>query len=473
MTLAEVAEVVGGGVHGDPGAVVTGPATLDSRAVEPGALFVALAGEHVDGHAYAAAAAAAGAAAALGGRPTDLPTVVVDDVTAALGRLARHVRDELSRRGDLTVLAMTGSQGKTGTKDHLAHVLAAHGPTVATRGNLNNELGVPLTVLRATEETRWLVVEMGARGVGHVAELCAVARPDVAGVLNVGSAHLGEFGSRQAIAQAKGEIVEALAPAGTAVLNAADPLVAPMSSRTSARVLTFGPQHSGADVSWSEVGSDDLARATFTLAATPGGGEPERHRVGLRQVGAHQVANATAAAALALAGGVPLAAVAAALASSENASRWRMELTELPDGTVVLDDCYNANPDSMRAALDTLRLVGERRRARRVAVLGDMRELGPAELEAHRELGRDAAAAGVDVLVAVGPLAAHAAGTFAPGGGETVLTAGRDEAAAWVGENVAAGDVVLVKASRGVALERVAAVLTRDRLGGDQEETDR
>ncbi|NYG56234.1 UDP-N-acetylmuramoyl-tripeptide--D-alanyl-D-alanine ligase [Nocardioides perillae] len=471
MTLRQVAAVVGGEVApaGGDDVVVSGPATLDSREVEPGGLFVAIAGERVDGHAFAEAAAAAGAAAAIGSRPTALPTVVVPDATVALGRLARHVRDELARRGALTVLAMTGSQGKTGTKDHLAHVLASVGETVATRGNLNNELGVPLTVLRADERTRWLVVEMGARGVGHVAELCAVARPDAAAVLNVGSAHLGEFGSREAIAQAKGEIVETLGADGTAVLNAADPLVAPMAARTAARVLTFGPASSGAAVTYDDVVLDDLARAAFTLGAAG-----ESHRVALRQVGPHQVPNAAAAAALAVAGGVPLAAVATALATSEAASRRRMEVTERADGTVVLDDCYNANPESMAAALDTLRLVGERRGARRVAVLGDMLELGSGEVEEHRALGRAAAAAGVDLLVTVGPLAAHAAAAYTESRGhrgETVLTAGRDEAAARVGENVAAGDVVLVKASRGVALEHVVAALAHDRPGEQQEET--
>ena len=217
MTLAEIADVVGGVAHGE--ATVTGGAFLDTRTPEPGGLFVAVVGEHVDGHDYAATASDAGAAAALGSRPTELPTVVVDDVTAALGRLARHVVDRLP---DVVVLAMTGSQGKTGTKDYLAHVLGEAGPTVATRGNFNNELGVPLTVLRATAETRYLVVEMGARGVGHVAELCRIAPPRVAAVLNVGTAHIGEFGSREAIALAKGEIVEALPPDGTAVLHAHD-----------------------------------------------------------------------------------------------------------------------------------------------------------------------------------------------------------------------------------------------------------
>ena len=231
MTLAEIAEVVVGEVVGDPTVAVTGPAFRDNREPVEGGLFVAIVGERVDGHAFAEAAVSGGAAAVLGSRPTTVPTVVVDDVVVALGHLARHVVDAV----DPTVLALTGSQGKTGTKDFLAQVLAGVGETVATSGNLNNELGVPLTVLRCTADTEYLVVEMGARGVGHIAELCRIAPPDVAAVLNVGTAHLGEFGSREAIAQAKGEIVEALGPDGRAVLNAGDDLVEVMRDRTSAR----------------------------------------------------------------------------------------------------------------------------------------------------------------------------------------------------------------------------------------------
>ncbi|WP_231123851.1 UDP-N-acetylmuramoyl-tripeptide--D-alanyl-D-alanine ligase [Nocardioides sambongensis] len=261
MTLAEIADAVGGTLatpeHAD--VLVTGEAYLDSRAPVPAGLFVAVAGEHVDGHDYAAAAHAV-----LGSRPTDAPTVVVSDPVAALGRLARHVLDRL----DAVVIALTGSQGKTGTKDYLAGVLAAVAgaeAVVATAGNHNNELGVPLTVLRATAATRYLVVEMGARGVGHIAYLCRIAPPRVAAVLNVGTAHIGEFGSREAIALAKGEIVEALPADGVAVLNADDDLTAAMATRTPARVVTFGSR-AGADLLWSGVRTDPLGRPTFQLS---------------------------------------------------------------------------------------------------------------------------------------------------------------------------------------------------------------
>jgi UDP-N-acetylmuramoyl-tripeptide--D-alanyl-D-alanine ligase len=460
MSLAEVADVVGGVAHGE--ATVTGGAFLDTRTPEPGGLFVAIAGERVDGHDFATAAGDAGAVAVLGSRPTDLPTVVVDDVTAALGRLARHVVDRLP---DVVVLAMTGSQGKTGTKDYLAHVLSEAGPTVATRGNFNNELGVPLTVLRATPETRYLVVEMGARGVGHVAELCRIAPPHVAAVLNVGTAHLGEFGSREAIARAKGEIVEALAADGTAVLNADDDLVAAMAARTSATVTTFGEGSASRrpDVSVSEVTTDEIGRQSFELA----------HRgsyatVHLAQVGAFQWRNAAAAAAMALAAGLDLDTVADSLADAVPASRWRMELTERADGLVVVNDAYNANPESMRAALETLAGIGSRSGRRTVAVLGEMLELGDEAADAHHGVGACAAESGVDVLVAVGDGAAAITDGFRAGrtGGVSITTAGRDEAADWLRHNVSAADVVLVKASRGAALELIADdLLTR----GDNE----
>ena len=442
LTLGEIADAVAGTLHGDPGLVVDGAAYLDSRAGVPGGLFVAVVGEHVDGHQYAA-----GAHAVLGSRPTEAPTVVVADPVTALGRLARHVVDRL----DATVIALTGSQGKTGSKDYLAQVLAAAGSTVATIGNHNNELGVPLTVLAADPDTRYLVVEMGARGVGHIAYLCEIAPPQVAAVINVGTAHLGEFGSREAIAQAKGEIVEALPQDGPAVLNADDGLVAAMRDRTSAAVLTFG---AAGEVTARGVELDDLGRPSFEL-----GRAGEWHPVRLRLSGTHQVENALAAAAMALAVGVPLGEVAAALTASASASPMRMELHERPDGLVVVNDAYNANPASVRAALDALVSIGARRSARTVAVLGVMLELGAAHDDEHADVGRYAAQRGVDVVVAVGPDAAPiAAGAAAvpQWEGTTVTLVGRDEALAWVRKNAAAGDVVLVKASRGAALESVA-----------------
>ncbi|WP_425571611.1 UDP-N-acetylmuramoyl-tripeptide--D-alanyl-D-alanine ligase [Nocardioides aquiterrae] len=448
MTLEEIARAVDGTVHGDPSVVVSGPAYVDSRAAEPDGLFVAVVGDRTDGHEYAA-----GAHAVLGSRPTEAPTVVVGDPVSALGRLASHV----VRRLGTTVVALTGSQGKTGTKDYLAQVLATAGPTVATAGSFNNELGLPLTVLRADADTEFLVLEMGARGIGHIAYLCEIAPPRISAVLNVGTAHLGEFGSREAIALAKGEIVEALPADGIAVLNADDDLVSAMAARTPATVLTFGAT---GDVAWRGVELDELGRPAFEL-----GHAGEWHPVRLTQSGAHQVANASAAAALALAAGLPLDRVAAALSEARSASPMRMELHERADGLLVVNDAYNANPASMTAALEALVAIGERRARRTVAVLGAMRELGPTSYDEHVGVGRTAAELGVDLLVVVGEEAAGIAEGFAQGGhSEAIVTAGRAEALDRVRENASGADVVLVKASRGVALETIADGLLAEPL---------
>ncbi len=446
LRLDEIAVVVDGEVHGDPALVVTGAAYVDNRAPVAGGLFVAIVGERVDGHAYAG-----GAHAVLGSRPTDAPTVVVADPVVALGRLARYVVDLTPA----TVLALTGSVGKTGTKDYLASVLkhlAGADRVVATEGNGNNEIGVPLTVLRAGAGTDYLVVEMGARGIGHIAYLCDIAPPRIAAALNVGTAHVGEFGGREQIALAKGEIVEALPADGTAVLNADDPLVAAMADRTTARVLTFG---SAGSVRSDAPELDGLGRPSFTIADGH-----EAHPVRLLQTGAHQVQNATAAAAMAVAAGFPLADVAAALSEATAASRWRMEVHERPDGMLVVNDAYNANPDSVRAALEALVAIGRARGRRTIAVLGQMMELGDEHEAGHRSVGADAVRLGVDVVVVVGEPAAPIADAAAADGGPVVIrTEGRDDALAWVRQNAGPEDVVLVKASRGAALEWVAAQL--------------
>ncbi len=297
MTLAEIADVVGGTVVNDDAGTttVTGPAFVDSRIAERGGLFVAVEGERVDGHDFAATAMRAGGAAVLSSRDTGEPGVVVDDVVGALALLAHHV---LGRLHDVRVVALTGSQGKTSTKDLLAQVLAADGTTVATYGSFNNELGLPLTVLRADTATEHLVLEMGARHIGDLRAACEVARPDVSLVLNVGKAHIGEFGSQQGIAQAKGELVEALDESGTAVLNADDPLVSAMRRRTRGRVVTFGTAP-GADVRFDDVKLDDVGRPTFLLSY-----DGKEARVSMGLVGEHHAVNAAAAAAVAVVGRV-------------------------------------------------------------------------------------------------------------------------------------------------------------------------
>jgi len=459
MTLAEIAAVVGGEVadSADAAVAVTGAAFLDSREVVRGGLFLAVAGEHVDGHDYAASAVGAGAAAVLGSRATSVPTVVVPDVETAVQELARHVLRRLRQLNPaLRVVAVTGSQGKTTTKDLLAAVLGDAGPTVATYGSFNNELGLPITVLRAAPTTRFLVLEMGARGVGHLALLCRVAPPDVSLVLNVGRAHLGEFGSQQAIATAKGELVEALSPDGVAVLNYDDPLVIGMAPRTRGRVTTFG-RSSGAVVQLEKVEVDPLGRPSFDLHRG-GGSSSERVHVKLNLLGEHQATNAVAAATVAVSLGVPLAAVGASLESVTALSKWRMELHQRADGLVVINDAYNANPDSMRAALETLADIGERSGKRTVAVLGEMRELGAASAEEHAAIGRLASELAIGQVFVVG----SGARDIAVGDQSAHFHESLADATEAVRNNVVGTDVVLVKASRAIGLEVLADALLAD-----------
>jgi UDP-N-acetylmuramoyl-tripeptide--D-alanyl-D-alanine ligase len=360
------------------------------------------------------------------------------------------------------VVGLTGSAGKTSTKDLIAQLLAKVGSTVFTEGSFNNEIGFPITALRVAESTRFLVLEMGARGKGHIAELTAITPPRIGLVLNVGTAHIGEFGGRDAIAEAKGELVEALPAEGVAVLNVDDPLVRAMASRTKARVVWFGESEQ-AQIRAQDVRLDDSGRARFTLI-TPGGSAP----VALRLYGEHHVSNALAAAAVAVECGLGVAETAAALSEAGNLSRWRMELTDRPDGVTVINDAYNANPDSMRAALRALAAIGGRGpEARRTwAVLGEMRELGEDSLDEHDAVGRLAVRLNITTLVAVGgreaacmELGARNEGSW---GEESVLVSNVDAAIGLLREQVRPGDVVLVKASRSVGLERVAEALLAD-----------
>ncbi|MGH3837555.1 MAG: UDP-N-acetylmuramoyl-tripeptide--D-alanyl-D-alanine ligase [Pseudonocardiaceae bacterium] len=465
LTLAEVAGAVGGAVHGCDGAdVVSGSVEFDSRRVGPGGLFVALPGEQVDGHDFAAAAMAAGAVGVLAGRPVGVAAVLAAPVSgpggagaavlAALARLARVVVDRLSQaRGEvapgLAVVGLTGSSGKTSTKDMVAALLARLGPTVAPPGSFNNELGHPWTVLRADAATRHLVLELSARGPGQIAALCRVAPPSIGVVLNVGSAHLGEFGSRDAVATAKGELVEALPAAGVAVLNADDAAVAAMDRRTAARVVRFG-RSATAQIRATDVVLNDRGCPSFRLV-TPAGETP----VQLAVPGEHQVSNALAAAAVALELGATPVMTAEVLTGYRPASRWRLEVTDRPDGVTVVNDAYNANPESVAAALRTLvAMAGGDRRS--WAVLGPLAELGEAETEAYREIGALAVRLGVDRLVVVGERARPMHRAAAAVGAAPVLVPDVPAVLELLRGELSPGDVVLVKASRAVGLERVA-----------------
>ncbi|GAA4960940.1 UDP-N-acetylmuramoyl-tripeptide--D-alanyl-D-alanine ligase [Actinoplanes utahensis] len=438
LTLGEIASITGGRVVGDPAVTVTGDVEYDTRKIGPGGLFVAFAGEKVDGHHFAAAALAAGAVAVLGTRETEAPGVVVDNPLDALAALARVV---VSRLDKLTVVGLTGSSGKTTTKDYIGQLLSRLGPTVAPAGSLNNELGFPYTVLRANEETRFLVLEMGARGIGHIRYLTEIAQPSIGVVLNIGAAHLGEFGSVQGTAQAKGELVEALPPSGVAILNADDPLVAGMAPRTRARVVMVG---SSGSLTASDVSLDASGRASYRLTSGA-----ESGRVRLSVVGEHQVANSLAAGAVALAAGMAFEDLVTALGEVGIVSGRRMDVFTRADGVTVIDDSYNANPSSTAAALRSLASMGAGKRT--TAVLGYMAELGEHEVSGHAEVGRLAAELGVDRLIAVaveaGPILDGAAGV-AGWRGTGLLAADQAAAIEILQADLRADDVVLVKGSR-------------------------
>jgi UDP-N-acetylmuramoyl-tripeptide--D-alanyl-D-alanine ligase len=459
LTVGDVLTATGGRlVVGDRHATVDGAST-DSRTLRAGQLWVAISATR-DGHDFAPAAVAAGAGAlvvaeAALGRPAvaevvaaaAAPVVAVAapaDALTALGGAAR------SRFGSRPVIGVTGSTGKTSTKDLLVGALGTTLRVAAAEASFNNEIGVPLTLLGAADDAEVLVLELGMRGLGQIAALCAVARPTVGIVTNVGLAHAETLGGPEGVARAKGELPEALPPDGTAVLPADDGQLGTLVGRTRARVVTFG-EAARADVRVERLRVDGRLVPMFDLA-TPAG------RVGIRLAvhGGHQARNAAAAAAAALAVGCPLDRVAEGLEAAR-VSRWRSELRETPGGVVVLHDAYNANPDSVAAALRSLGALAIP--GRRIAVLGRMAELGAHTETEHRRMGELAAALGIDVVVGVGTQVGELLQAARRGGAETRSTASPAEAAALLAGMVTAGDAVLVKASRVVGLEVVVDAL--------------
>lgn len=434
FTTSEVAEATGGEVFGRETEV--DGVTIDSRAVPAGSLFVPIVADR-DGHDFIGAAVQAGAAAYLTAGPIEAATAVrVPDTAAALTALGSHARSRLPER----VVGVTGSVGKTSLKDILASVAATTWRTSVSVGSFNNELGVPLTLANAPDDAELVVVEMGARGVGHIADLCRAARPTVGIVTAVAGAHLEQFGSLDGVAAAKGELVESLPPSGTAVLNADDDRVAAMASRTEAAVIRFGMD--AGDVRAVDITLGRDLRATFTMQ-TPWGHVPVR----LGVAGRHQVFNALGAAATALALGAELEAVAHGLAGAR-LSAMRMDVRTLADGVLLIDDAYNANPTSMRAALAALAEVDA---PRRFAVLGTMAELGDGADAAHREVLEAAREAGIEVVVVAEPRY---------GASPEATVADPDAAVSRLRERgLVEGDAVLVKASRAARFERVVAAL--------------
>ena len=517
LTVAQIADIVGGTLADiSPAAAaelhVTGTVEFDSRVVGPGGLFLALPGARSDGHDHAASAVATGAVAVLAARAVGVPAILVSPeppagrarhgvagvlehdadgsgaaVLAALAKLAKAVAAELVA-GGLTIVGITGSSGKTSTKDLVAAVLDPLGEVVAPPGSFNNELGHPWTVLRATRRTDYLILEMSARHPGNIAALAAIAPPAVGVVLNVGTAHLGEFGSRDAITRTKAELPQAVPQSGVVILNVDDPAVAAMAEVTAARVVRVSRTDSGPpnapDVWASAVSLDELARPRFTMHKRDASGTSQAE-VQLGVYGDHQVANALCAGAVALECGATVEQVAAALAGTGPVSRHRMQVTTRADGVTVIDDAYNANPDSMRAGLQALAWIahggvdqGSRIR-RSWAVLGEMAELGQDAITEHDRIGRLAVRLDVSRLVVVGigrSMSAMHHGAVMEGswGSETdpgadkgaVNVADGDAALALLRAEVQPGDVVLVKASNSVGLGRLADVLASEGTAG-------
>lgn len=460
LEVAEIADIVGGQVvRGDSRLTVAGEVHTDSRLVSPGAVFFALPGETTDGALFAAAAVESGAVLIIAERDIDVDAalIVVADGVAALHALAREVVARVRRRGQLRVVAVTGSNGKTTTKNLLRAVLSTAGPTVAPEGSFNNHVGAPISMLRVDPDTRYLVVEMGASRIGEIARLIDIVTPDIGIVLKVGLAHAGEFGGIDAVEQAKAEMVTRLPGDGVALLNGDDPRVAAMAELTAARAVLFG------------VGGSNSLRAVSVHASVAGtafdyldaDGRP--HSVHLRIIGEHHVTNALAALGVAAEFGIPTAEAIAAIETVPRAERWRMELLDPGTGVTVINDAYNASPDSTSAALKTLaQITGPEQRS--IAVLGEMAELGEYAAEEHDALGRLAVRLNIDQLVVVGERARHihaAAGLEGSWDGESVFVADTDAAYAFLREELRSGDVVLVKSSKSAGLRFLG-----DRLGG-------
>ncbi|HEX4058796.1 MAG TPA: UDP-N-acetylmuramoyl-tripeptide--D-alanyl-D-alanine ligase [Galbitalea sp.] len=460
LPLADLVTIVDGrleaGVAGER--VVSGSVQTDSRLVTAGSLFFALPGEVTDGHLFAAAAAAAGAAAVIAERELglDVPTVIVRDGVRALADLAREVVSRVRSGGQLSVVAITGSNGKTTTKNLLATILEPQAPTISPRGSFNNHVGAPISMLGIDHTTRFLIVEMGASGAGEIARLVAIARPDIGIVLKVGMAHAGEFGGIDAVQRAKSEMVTDLAPTAKALLNADDDRVAAMADLTRAEVHWFGLSPR------AELRAEDVEATASGTAFTLVEGS-RRLPVQMRILGEHHVSNALAALGAARLLGIDLNVAIAAIEGVARAERWRMELLRPASGAIVINDAYNASPDSMAAALKTLAQV-RGQNDRTIAVLGEMAELGEYSDEEHDRIGRLVVRLNIRKLVVVGYGARHihnAAGLEGSWDGESIFVESPEQAYDLLRDDVGAGDIVLVKSSKAANLRFLG-----DRLGG-------
>ena len=445
LTAGEIALLVGGELLCDRYLLISKAPVFDLRLATPGCFFLALKGENADGHEFAADAYRNGAMFSLTSQRIDGPCIVVKDVLEALSILAAFVRKRLDK---LVVIGITGSQGKTSTKDLLTHMLGAVGPTVAPAGSFNNDLGLPITLLQCDDRTRFCILEMGARHMGDIARLCEIAKPNIGVVLTVGTAHIGEFGSREVIAQTKGELIASLDKDGIAILGTYDEFTPKMASLHQGQVILFGEkadiQVRAADVEMRE------GRPHFDLV-TPAG----RDAVGMRAVGAHQVANALAVAAVGTALALPLELIASSLSTAEISSKWRMELHESAD-LLIINDAYNANPESMSAAMRALVLFAQERGGSAWAFVGKMNELGQTQAPQSAAIGALAVELGIDHLVEI-----NAPEYGEPVGAMVIHQRPTIESALDLVEYFAPGDVVLVKASRSQGFEVLAESLER------------
>ena len=448
LTISQISEVISGKIVGDGNKLITGAAFFDSREIVSNGIFLALKGEHVDGHDFAINALKGGAGVVICTQETGDTCIVVPDVVEAVTKLAAHVRQMIP---DMKVVAITGSHGKTTTKDLSKHLLSMMGATVAPRSSFNNDLGVPITILECNTDTKFCILEMGARNLGDISKLERTFLPDIGVVLGVGSAHIGVFGSREIIATAKSEMVKNLESSKIAILGSYDDLTINMSNLTKAKVMTFG-ENANSDVRATDVEIRE-GFAHFDLVTSFG-----RESVALRQAGRHQVANALAAAAIATALNLPIDKISAGLSTAESSSKWRMELHEVA-GRLIINDSYNANPESMFAALDALRLFAQERGGRAWAFLGKMHELGDYSLAGHREVARKAIDLEIDHLVAVGTKNYQIESEL---GSTEILLVENIESAREIATGSEAGDVILVKGSRAEGLEKLAELLIGD-----------
>lgn len=461
LTAQEIADMTGGVLAAgtDPQATATS-ATTDSREVREGSLFIAKPGEHADGHDFVPAALQGGASLVLAQRELrvgekTVPAVVVPDVVLAMGKLAAALVARIREQGELTVIGITGSAGKTTTKDLLAGILSVQGPTVAPIGSYNGEVGVPLTVFNASLDTRYLVIEMGATMIGNITYLTDMVRPDIGVVLFVGTAHAGEFGGVENIAVAKSELAQAIGTDGHVVLNRADQRVRAMAEVAAAPVLFFDAQATEpvpGEVTVTAVEFTDAGFPRFTLTFPNG----EDYRITAGLLGEHHLGNIAAAAAAAFAAGVPTADIAGALDGQGPQSRWRMERTERADGVTIINDAYNANPESMRAALKTLAELGRERRT--WAVLGEMLELGEDSILAHDEIGRTAVRLNISKVLAIGPGAKPIhTGAWMEGSWdqEANYVDTLEDAERFLNDHLQPGDLVLFKSSNSSGLRHL------------------